>query len=140
MSNPYLQQLRELDQKLQLEPIEQFDAQLSHLFEVVPSAVMFQDLLGRVVLSNSRACDLLGFNPDGKMIKDVFKDTERRGNLGSQVVLTGIPKRGELHEYTRDDGTRFWLLTDRIPHHGSFGHIDGVLIFSVDVTSVVERS
>lgn len=137
MSNPFLQRLRELDQKLQLEPIEQFDAQLSHLFEVVPSAVLFQDLLGRIVLSNSRACDLLGFNPDGRMAKDVFKDTERRG---TQVVMTGIPKRGELHEYTREDGTRFWLLTDRIPHYSPSGRIDGVLIFSVDVTSVVERS
>lgn len=140
MSNPFVDKLRELDTHLKGTVPPVFDTQLEHLFEIVPAAVMFLDINGKIIRANKRAIEMLGQKVEGKSAKDLFRDHERRQVLDAQVIQTGIPRRHELHEHRRADGTRVWLLTDRIPHHNIAGKVDGVLLFSVDVTGVVDRT
>jgi len=141
--NPDLDALRRVDRELAFSapPVEgphPYDVQLSHLFDMIPASVMLKDSHGNIVKANKQAELMLAlYEITGRNAREIFRDHERRDMLDAQVIQTGIPKRGELHEHLRPDGTRIWMLEDRIPHHDKTGSVDGVLVFAVDVSIIV---
>lgn len=115
--------------------------ELSNILDHVPAYVFYKDMECRHVFVNSAMTKLTGIPANdwlGKTCHDMFPNLNvKYDDDDKEVISRRSPLLGVIGPISTPRGIR-WLKTDKIPHRGSNGEVDGILGLSVDITDNVQ--
>lgn len=131
--------LRDISEKVQArKALQVAQEQLEVMFHSVPAMIFYKDCSNRILRANWYAAVMLGCSTqelEGKQMEDLFPfDAAEQYRADLEVIQAGRPKRGSIERYYNADCEERWAETDRIPYVGSDGGIEGVIVFSRDIT------
>lgn len=107
------------------------------IFDHVPAMIWYKDTENRILRANRAAALAVGTTPEemsGRHTRDFYPqhaDDYYRDDL--EVLRSGRPKLGIIESYLEND-QEHWLRTDKVPYRNSAGVVQGVIVFSVDVS------
>ncbi|HVO38256.1 MAG TPA: PAS domain S-box protein [Spirochaetia bacterium] len=123
------------------ERINQERGLLLSLINNSPDPFFYKDKEGRFLLVNRAFADLTGLaEPDDALGKNDFdlvppEIAEKYRADDRAVMDSGVPSSDIEEEHVRNDGTRRWLLTRKVPIMDAMDQVIGLLGTSRDVTS-----
>ena len=131
--------LRDISEKVQArKALQVAQEQLEVMFHSVPAMIFYKDCSNRILRANWYAAVMLGCSTqelDGKQMEDLFPfDAAEQYRADLEVIQAGRPKRGSIERYYNADCEERWAETDRIPYVGLGGGIEGIIVFSRDIT------
>ena len=131
--------LRDISEKVQArKALQVAQEQLEVMFHSVPAMIFYKDCSNRILRANWYAAVMLGCSTqelEGKQMEDLFPfDAAEQYRADLEVIQAGRPKRGSIERYYNADCEERWAETDRIPYVGLGGGIEGIIVFSRDIT------
>lgn len=114
--------------------------QLGHFVEQAPAAMAMFDRDMRYLAASARWREGFGLSSDlvGKSHYEVLPEVAEEWKEAHRRALEGEVLRSEQDEVRRRDGTTQWLRREVRPWRRAPGAIDGVVIFSEDITERVK--
>ncbi|HEY9788639.1 MAG TPA: PAS domain S-box protein, partial [Candidatus Obscuribacterales bacterium] len=108
------------------------------IFDSVPAMIWYKDRQNKILRANKPAAESVGLTPQqmiGKSTYDLYPHEADRYYLDDwQVIESGQPKFGIIEPFHTSSGAERWLQTDKIPYKDQCGNIQGVIVFSQDIT------
>jgi PAS domain S-box-containing protein len=116
-------------------------AQEELVLDSTPAFIFFKDRHNRIVKANRAGCMLMGLTVGdmvGRNCADVFPEQAEKFYLDDLKVMTsGKPLFGIIEKVSQPGCSQdLWLSTDKIPWKDELGKIQGVIGFSLDITSL----
>ncbi len=110
----------------------------SLIFNSAPAFIYYKDNKNNILRVNKAAANSLNLKPDqieGKNSKEFFPEHYEKFYLEDLEVFNfGKPKLGIVEPYQSESGQTRWVQTDRVPCRNRNGEVNGILVFSVDIT------
>lgn len=130
---------RDISEKIQArEALQVAQEQLQVIFHSVPAMIFYKDRSNRILRANwyaAVACGCSTQELEGKQMEDLLPlDAAEYYRADLEVFRTSRPTRGIIERYYNKACEERWAETDRIPYVGSGGQIEGVIVFSRDIT------
>lgn len=128
-----------------LESVRQSEARLRKqqaeqqvIFDSVPALIWYKDTANRIIRVNRPAAESAGWPVDameGQSMHDLYPEEATRYHADdTEVITSGIPKRGIIEPLQTASGEKRWVQSDKIPYRDEHGTIVGVIVFAVDIT------
>lgn len=115
--------------------------ELEAILDAVQAQVVYMDTKARASWHNRVSREMLGLDNEGIRGNTVIDqaqdldDPELRHEQSLEVIRTGIPKLGSIERF--DDGeTQRWVSVDKVPTFDDDGNVNGLLLFSYDITHI----
>jgi PAS domain S-box-containing protein len=122
--------------------------ELEVILDAVQAQVVYMDTAARAVRHNRVSRELLGLGDEGIRGNTVIEQTPDLDNpalrhqQSLEVIRTGIPKLGSIEKFTSGGGPdgnhERWVSIDKVPTLDEEGNVDGLLLFSYDITHLKE--
>jgi PAS domain S-box-containing protein len=122
--------------------------ELEVILDAVQAQVVYMDTEARAVRHNRVSRELLGLGDEGIRGNTVIEQAPNLDNpvlrhqQSLEVIRTGIPKLGSIEKFEKEsgqDGDRErWVSIDKVPTFDGNGNVDGLLLFSYDITHLRE--
>lgn len=122
--------------------------ELEVILDAVHAQVVYMDTSARAVWHNRVSRELLGLGDEGIRGNTVIEQAPNLDNpalrhqQSLEVIQTGIPKLGSIEKFTSGDGPdsseERWASIDKVPTFDDDGNVDGLLLFSYDITHLKE--
>ena len=126
----------DLTEFVQQERKERADQQI--IFDSVPAMIWYKDRHNIILRANKPAAESMGYTVEtivGKSTYDLYpEDAEKYYQDDLSVINSGESRLGIVDRYVNSSGEILWLQTDKIPLRDKAGNIQGVMVFSQDVT------
>lgn len=126
----------DLTEFVQQERKERADQQI--IFDSVPAMIWYKDRHNIILRANKPAAESMGYTVEtivGKSTYDLYpEDAEKYYQDDLSVINSGESRLGIVDRYVNSAGEILWLQTDKIPLRDKAGDIQGVMVFSQDVT------
>jgi PAS domain S-box-containing protein len=111
---------------------------LRMIFDSVPAFVWYKDCFNRILRINRPAAESLGMSVDvieGCSTYDLYPEEAQKYHEDDlEVIRSGAPKLGIVEVLSTASGEKRWVRTDKVPHRDERGEVDGIIVFSVDIT------
>ena len=108
------------------------------LFESSPAMVWFKDGHNRILRCNEKAANSSGMaarEMEGHLTSEFHPvEAERYYADDLEVMRSKEPRLGIVEPLTTKTGLTLWVQTDKIPYVNDAGEVDGIVVFSTDVT------
>ncbi len=121
--------------------IKQKSDDLEVLLNAMPAQVWFQDVSSNIIRANATAQQFVGCSEMeliGKPMHEVFPfEAETFEAEDKQVIITGNPLIGRIHQVTLSNQSSHYLRIDRIPYFGASNKVTGVIVFAVDISELI---
>ena len=105
-----------------------------------PAFILFKDVKNNIIRVNDTAAKMTGLPKEqieGQPSKEIYPDMADVYYADDvQVMNSGKPKKGIIERLPAIDGSEKWLLTDKIPYFNANNEIEGILVFSTDITEL----
>ncbi len=131
-----------VERKLAEDAPQRTQKELETIVDSVPAMIFYKDKNNIMLRVNETYARTLGISKEYIEGKSDFDRTqnrelaERYWRDDKEVMASGIPKRNIIEPLITDE-TR-WVQTDKIPYRDDKGNIQGVIGFSIDITSRVQ--
>jgi PAS domain S-box-containing protein len=118
--------------------LRKLEEELRIIFDSVPAAISYKNNHNRILRVNKLRAELIGLPPseiEGRTVFELsprFADQYFREDL--EIIRSGQPKLGFIQLLQRANGELRWLQTDKIPYRDAEGNVEGVIVFSLDIT------
>ncbi|MDA0586538.1 MAG: PAS domain S-box protein [Planctomycetota bacterium] len=122
--------------------------ELEVILDAVHAQVVYMDTSARAVRHNRVSRELLGLGDEGIRGNTVIEQTPELDNpalrheQSIEVIRTGIPQLGSIEKFTGgggpDNSGERWVSIDKVPTFDDEGNVDGLLLFSYDITHLKE--
>jgi PAS domain S-box-containing protein len=126
----------DLSELVQQERAQRAEQQV--IFDGVPAMIWYKDRHNIILRANKPAAESMGYTVEtivGKSTYDLYpEDAEKYYQDDLSVINSGQSKLGIIDRYVNSAGEILWLQTDKIPLRDKAGNIQGVMVFSQDVT------
>ncbi len=126
----------DLSDLVQQERAERAEQQI--IFDNVPAMIWYKDRHNIILRANKHAAESMGYTVEtivGKSTYDLYpEDAEKYYQDDLSVINSGEARIGIVDRYVNSAGEILWLQTDKIPLRDKSGEIQGVMVFSQDVT------
>ncbi len=110
------------------------------ILDAIPALVFYKDRNNNILRVNRAAADLHGQTPDEMVGKNGYDLYPNEGVKYFQddleVMNTGLSKLGIVEPLVTPDGTKHWVVTDKIPYRDVHGETQGVIVFCSDITEL----
>lgn len=110
------------------------------IMDSIPAMIWYKDTDSNLLRINKVAAASRGLPPEqleGKSFYEIYPDEAEQYYLEDlQVINSGVPRLGKIHQLPTVSGKKCWVRTDKIPYHDSAGKVVGVIVFSVDITEL----
>jgi PAS domain S-box-containing protein len=126
-----------------LEELQQQQAELRVLFDLMPAVIVFKDTNDVIRRVNQRAADAAGRS---------IQEIEGRPSIESyprapasyreddlEVIRSGAPKLGIIEQLLDAEGKVHWVSTDKVPVRDKEGSVVGVIVMARDITETKRR-
>ncbi|MEL6672884.1 MAG: PAS domain S-box protein [Bacteroidota bacterium] len=132
--------LREITERKKADlALRQKSREQQTIIDGIPFQFIWKDTNGTALMVNQRAADNLGKTPEelvGRHISRIGPDKAlRERQEDDKVISSGQPFLGIIDRYERD-GKTFWERIDKVPIKDDHGKVNGVLVFSFDVSDL----
>ena len=130
-----------VERKQAEEALQTTQKELETIIDSVPAMIFYKDKNNLKLRVNETYARTIGISKEymeGKSDFDLTQNrelAERYWRDDKEVIASGIPKRNIIEPLITDE-TR-WVQTDKIPYRDDKGNIQGVIGFSIDITSRV---
>ncbi len=109
------------------------------IFDTVPAMIWYKDTENRILRLNKRAAKSMGrpvAEIEGKSVYELHsrEEAEQYYQDDLTVINSGEPKIDIIEPLQTASGEYRWIRTDKIPYRDQQGHINGVVVFSRDIT------
>jgi len=108
------------------------------ILDAVPAMIFYKDRKNRILWVNQLAAQSRGLKPErmaGRRTEELYPDEAARYFKDDlEVIRSGKPKLGIVERCARDDGSKGWVRTDKIPYRDERGRVVGVIVFAQDIT------
>ena len=105
-----------------------------------PAFIIFKDTKNNIIKITDTVAKMTGLPKEkieGQPSHKIYPDmADQYYKDDMEVINTGLPKKGIIEPLISSDGTRNWLLTDKIPYRNEKGEIAGIIVFSTDITKI----
>jgi PAS domain S-box-containing protein len=112
--------------------------ELELIFNLVPALILYKDIHNNIIRVNSRVCSDIGMTNDkieGRSAEDLFPVFAKQYFEDDlKVINSGKSKLGIIEQINTSRGDISWMLTDKIPVFGKYGKVNGLIVFSLDIT------
>lgn len=138
----YARVLRDLTERKRAEiELRRLQEEQQIIFHSVPAMIWYKDAHNRIIRANRAAAASMGLTVEaieGRSTYDLYprEDAEAYFADDLEVIRTGQPRLGILEPYQHATGERVWVRTDKLPYRDENGNVNGVIVFSVDVTAL----
>lgn len=109
------------------------------IFDSAPGLVCLKDTDNRLIRVNRRTTELLGVGRElieGKTVEEIWPEQAAASReQDQQVIASDRPLLGVEQRARTPDGRDRWFRIDRIPHHNADGEVQGIVVFSRDITA-----
>ncbi len=123
--------------QLKAEQLVQSRVSLDTIFNSSPAMIWYKDEFNRIVKVNSVAAQMTGLpreEIEGRMMDEVYPNrSDDFHAYDLEVIRTDKPRLGVIEELNSPGGM-IWVQTDRVPYHNADGKVQGVIVFSKDIT------
>ncbi|PKN94994.1 MAG: hypothetical protein CVU44_04075 [Chloroflexi bacterium HGW-Chloroflexi-6] len=122
-----------------LDELKQSRAQLKNIFENADAGIHLLDPSGSITFSNKRWADMLGYEPEkliGKNLSDfIFKnDVPYSRHLFESLIAQEVDHYKLELRYNKTDGGFFWGALSSVPIYDDNGEIQSIVNFISDIT------
>ncbi|MEE8299989.1 MAG: PAS domain S-box protein [Desulfatiglandales bacterium] len=130
-----------VERKLAEDAPQRTQKELETIVDSVPAMIFYKDKNNIMLRVNETYARSIGISKEyieGKSDFDLTQNrelAERYWRDDKEVMASGIPKRNIIEPLITDE-TR-WVQTDKIPYRDDEGNIQGIIGFSIDITSRV---
>jgi two-component system, sensor histidine kinase and response regulator len=113
---------------------------LDAFLEHIPDNVYFKDMDSRFVRISHAMAEARGLDDpteaDGKTDFDFFSEELARAKFADEqeIIRTGVPVLGKEEQSPWKDGSRLWVLTNKVPLRDRSGKTIGTMGISRDIT------
>lgn len=119
--------------------LHQQQAELRVILDSVPAAIFYKDGENRILGLNEAGARLFGkprAELEGASTYDLLPRPVARKlhDDDLEVIHNGQPHLGVEEAHPDGNGGLHWFQTDKVPHRGPDGRIDGVIVLSLDIT------
>ncbi len=115
------------------------EERLRSILEQSAAGVIQIDTGGRIVLANSKWCEMFGYESNELDGLDVFQlvppEHMDQAIQRRNQILAGDGQALAQREYVRKDGSRIWVQAQTSPLRGSDGKVIGIVAMIVDLTA-----
>ncbi len=122
--------------------LRQKDAETELILNNVPVRIFYKDDGNRILRLNEAAARSMGITVEegeGANTSALFPDVAEKLYLDDlEVFRSGKPKLGTIESYTRGDGQREWVRTDKVPHFDPVTGKRSILVAATDITAEKE--
>ena len=105
-----------------------------------PAFIIFKDTENNILRVSETVARMTGLPKEqieGRHSSEVYPDMADEYYADDREVLqSGRAKTGIIEPLPAVDGTVKWLRTDKIPYFNDTGEIDGVIVFSTDISEI----
>ncbi|MCP4691713.1 MAG: PAS domain S-box protein, partial [Desulfobacterales bacterium] len=110
------------------------------LLSTMPAFIYFKDRQANYIMGSRALADLFGIGMadfPGRTDNDFYPPERAEFFRGSdlRVMESGKPAYNTTEPFIQPDGKRGWMLTSRAPFTNSRGEVEGVIGFSVDIST-----
>lgn len=115
--------------------------ELEAILDAVQAQVVYMDTEARASWHNRVSREMLGLDNEGIRGNTVIDqapdldDPELRHKQSLEVIRTGVPKLGSIECFDDGDAER-WVSVDKVPTFDDDGNVNGLLLFSYDITHI----
>lgn len=121
-----------------LHELSRMSKQYEIIFNSVPAMIWYKDGNNRIIRANEYAAKSVGRTVkevEGASTFDLYPEHAADYYADDlSVIKSGRPKLGIVERYKPVDGPALWIRTDKIPFYGESGKVEGVIVFSIDIT------
>lgn len=105
----------------------------------IPASVIYKSATGKIIRVNRMAASIAGMSPEameGRTLDEIYPlgDHEVTHRIDDEVIRTAQPKLGLVVQGRMNDGATHWFEMDTFPTFDDSGHVNGIVLFGVDVT------
>jgi PAS domain S-box-containing protein len=131
-----------VERKQAAEALQRTQKELETIVDSMPATIFYKDRNNIILRVNETYVRTIGISKEyieGKSDFDLTSNrelAERYWRDDKEVIASGIPKRNIIEPLITDE-TR-WVQTDKIPYRDDKDNIQGVIGFSIDITSRVQ--
>jgi PAS domain S-box-containing protein len=105
-----------------------------------PSFIIYKDTHNNIIRVTDTVAKLTGMareEIEGKPSAQIYPSmAEKYYQDDLEVIESGIPKLNIIEELPAVDGSKKWLLTNKVPMKDAQGTITGIIVFSTDITDL----
>lgn len=115
--------------------------ELEAILNAVQAQVVYMDTKARASWHNRVSREMLGLDDEGIRGNTVIDqapdldDPELRHEQSLEVIRTGKPKLGSIESFD-EAGVERWVSVDKVPTFDDDGNVNGLLLFSYDITHI----
>ncbi len=110
------------------------------ILDAIPALVFYKDRNNNILRVNRAAADMHGQTPEelvGKSAYDLYpSEGVKYFQDDLEVMNTGLAKVGIVEPLVTPDGSKHWVVTDKIPYRDEHGETQGVIVFCSDITQL----
>jgi two-component system, cell cycle sensor histidine kinase and response regulator CckA len=121
------------------EKMQQQQAELRVLFDVMPAMIWFKDTHNRILRVNQRVADAAGKSVkemEGQPSAEFYPQEATKYYADDlEVIHSKAPKLGIVERLRDAHGAERWVQTDKVPVCDTEGHVTGVVVVAQDVTA-----
>jgi len=114
--------------------------ELDTVMDSVPTLIFFKALDNTILRCNRAAAEYVGLGVDeisGRSMVDLFPEQSQRIlSEDKKIIESGEPLAGILDQISFPSGEIRVCITDKVPLFDEQGRVDGIAVFSVDVTDL----
>ncbi|MBW2278151.1 MAG: PAS domain-containing protein, partial [Deltaproteobacteria bacterium] len=114
--------------------------ELDTVMDSVPTLIFFKDLDNTIIRCNRAAAVYVGLEVEeisGNSMVELFPEQSSRiSSEDKRIIETGKSLTGILDDITFPSGETRVCITDKVPLFDEEGQIDGIAVFSVDVSDL----
>ena len=131
------------DQKLIEEKLRNQENMLSQIIEAWTSSIWYLDTEGRVIYLNDAARKVTSLEHEeitGKTVMELIpgEESKLKHFQSLEVMRTGKPILNIIESFIGPDEKTYWVTTDKVPHFDENHKVQGIFIFTTDITPVKE--
>jgi len=120
------------------EALQQKQAELRVLFDLMPAMIWFKDTGNKILRVNQRVADALG-KPieaiEGRSFEEIYPETAAGFYADDlEVIRAGVPRLGVVAAVRNPAGKAMWLQTDKVPVCDKYGKVIGIVVMAQDIT------
>jgi PAS domain S-box-containing protein len=120
------------------ETLQQQQAELRVLFNLLPAMIWFKDTENRILRVNQRVAETAGKSVEeieGKQSLEIYPQEAARFYADDlEVIHSGAPKLGFIETLRDQEGKEFWVQTDKVPYCDKDGKVIGIVVMAQDIT------
>jgi PAS domain S-box-containing protein len=116
--------------------------ELQTVLDSVPALIFFKDLDNRILRCNRAAAEYMNSTTDeisGRTMFDLFPEQSDRIRAEDKIVIESAqPMTGIIDDISSPASDTRVCVTDKVPLFDAEGGVDGIAVFSVDVTDLMK--